>query len=186
MRWLPEQYMPVALMALSVDNKCMQNGRASSRIRDYDAVIATPVGRLGVVLVDAALTDLSFLSDSAALYPPRTASAKRVCRQLRSYFINPRLSFHLELKPLGTEFQKRVWRALQRIAAGETRSYGALARKLATSARAVGNACRANPIPLIIPCHRVVASDGTGGFMGKRSGFALRLKRRLLRHELVG
>lgn len=149
-------------------------------------MIATPVGRLGVVLEDGALADLSFLGGRAALYPPRTASAKRVCRQLQSYFTNPLLSFRLSLKPSGTAFQQRVWRALQRIPAGETRSYGALARKLATSARAVGNACRANPIPIVIPCHRVMASDGAGGFMGKRSGSALRLKHWLLRHEHAG
>lgn len=149
-------------------------------------MIATPVGRLGVVLEDDALADLSFLDGRMVLYPPRTASAKRVCRQLRSYFTYPSLSFRLPLKPLGTAFQQRVWRALQRIPAGETRSYGALARKLGTSARAVGNACRANPIPVVIPCHRVVASDGVGGFMGKRSGSALRLKHWLLRHERAG
>jgi methylated-DNA-[protein]-cysteine S-methyltransferase len=171
---------------LSVDNETMRSRRASSQNQGYDAVIATPVGRLGVVLEDGALADLSFLGARAALYPPRTASAKRVCRQLRSYFIYPLLSFRLPLKPSGTAFQQRVWRALQRIPAGETRSYGTLARQLSTSARAVGNACRANPIPVVIPCHRVVASDGAGGFMGKRSGPALRLKHWLLRHEHAG
>jgi methylated-DNA-[protein]-cysteine S-methyltransferase len=154
--------------------------------KGYDAVVATPVGRLGIVLEDGALADVSFLSDTVALQPPRTTAAKKICRQLRSYFANPRHSFRLPLTLSGTLFQQCVWRALRRIPAGRTLSYGALARKLATSARAVGNACRANPIPIVIPCHRVVAANGAGGFMGKRSGSALRLKHRLLEHEHVG
>lgn len=135
------------------------------------------------MLENDALVDVSFLGDTAALHVPRTPAAKKICRQLRSYFANPRLSFHLPLTLSGTDFQRRVWRALQRIPAGRTLCYGALARKLSTSARAVGNACRANPVPIVIPCHRVVASNGAGGFMGKRSGHALRLKRWLLEHE---
>ena len=152
----------------------------------YDAVIATPVGRLGIRLKDDALADVSFLSENAALHAPRTTAALRVCRQLRAYFNNPHYSFHVPLTLAGTAFQQRVWRALRRIPAGRTLSYGALARKLATSARAVGNACRANPVPIVIPCHRIVATNGAGGFMGKRSGNALRLKHRLLEHERAG
>ena len=163
----------------------MRRGGTSVRAREYDTVIATPVGRLGIVLEDGALADISFLNGTAALHPPRTAPAKKVCHQLRSYFTNPHLSFRIPMTLAGTAFQQRVWRALRRIPVGQTLSYGALARKLSTSARAVGNACRANPVPIVIPCHRVVASDGAGGFMGKRSGSALRLKRRLLQHELT-
>ena len=164
----------------------MRSRRASSRARGYDAVIATPVGRLGIVLEDGALSDVDFLGDTTVRHAPRTTEAKKVCRQLRSYFTKPRLFFRLPLKLLGTPFQQRAWRALRRIPAGRTLSYGVLARKLDTSARAVGNACRANPIPIVIPCHRVVAAKGAGGFMGKRSGTALRLKRWLLQHEHTG
>lgn len=164
----------------------MRSRRASSQARGYDAVIATPVGRLGIVLEEDALADVSFLGETAALHAPRTTAAKKVCHQLRSYFANPRFSFRLPLTLSGTAFQQRVWRELRRIPAGRTLSYGALARKLATSARAVGNACRANPVPIVVPCHRVVAANGAGGFMGKRSGNALRIKHRLLEHERVG
>ncbi|TAM44799.1 MAG: MGMT family protein, partial [Gammaproteobacteria bacterium] len=76
-----------------------------------------------------------------------------------------------------------VWNALQRIPAGKVLSYGDLARKLKTGPRAVGNACRANPIPVVVPCHRVVASNGKGGFMGKTGGKALVIKDWLLAHE---
>jgi O-6-methylguanine DNA methyltransferase len=81
----------------------------------------------------------------------------------------------------GTDFQRRVWRALQKIPRGQTRSYGWVARKIGRpkAARAVGTACGANPVPIIIPCHRVIASDGSlGGFGG-----GLPLKRRLLALE---
>ncbi len=161
----------------------MRHKKISAMRKVYDAVISTPVGRLGVILQDGVLVDINFLKSSTPLQAPRRLGERQVCRQLRSYFANPRTAFHLSLAPSGTLFQQRVWKALQRIPVGRTLSYGALARKLTTSARAVGNACRANPIPIVIPCHRIVAADGAGGFMGKRSGSALRLKHWLLEHE---
>lgn len=146
-------------------------------------MIAAPFGRVGFMLDGSALVDISFLDQNVPLSPPRTAQARKASRVLRSYFTNPKVSFRLPLKLSGTAFQERVWRALQRIPVGRTLSYGVLAKKLDTSARAVGNACRANPVPIIVPCHRVVASNGMGGFMGKRSGAPLNLKHWLLEHE---
>ena len=157
--------------------------RRTSKAREYDAIVATPIGRVGIVVQDGALVDVNFLGKSVALRTARTDMARRACRQIRSYFSNSRHSFHLPLKLSGTAFQQRVWRALRRIPAGRTLSYGVLARKLDTSARAVGNACRANPVPIVVPCHRVVAGNGIGGFMGKRSGSPLGLKHWLLAHE---
>lgn len=157
--------------------------RRGKRTKDFDAVIAAPFGRVGFMLDGDAIVDISFLDNNTPLSPPRSAQARKVTRVLRSYFSNPDVSFRVPLKLLGTTFQQRVWRALQRIPAGRTLSYGVLARKLDTSARAVGNACRANPVPIIVPCHRVVASNGMGGFMGKRSGSPLSLKHWLLAHE---
>ena len=178
--------LTVASPVLTVDNEDMRQRDNSTRAKGYDAVISTPVGRLGIVMEANALADVSFLGDTMALHAPRTTAAKRVCRQLRSYFANPRHYFRIPLTLSGTAFQQRVWREMRRIPAGRTLSYGALARKLSTSARAVGNACRANPLPIVIPCHRVVATNGAGGFMGKRSGNALRLKHKLLEHEHAG
>ncbi len=83
----------------------------------------------------------------------------------------------------GTPFQRRVWRALQDIPPGQTRSYGELAARLGSGARAVGNACRRNPVPLIVPCHRVVGAHGPGGFSGQTGGAALQRKLWLLAHE---
>lgn len=151
--------------------------------QSYDAVIAAPFGRLGVTLRDGRLADIDFLASTKPLRAPRTAAARNICRQLHAYLRNPRQRFNLPLAIDGTDFQQRVWNALQRIPAGKVLSYGELARKLKTGPRAVGNACRANPIPLVIPCHRVVAANGRGGFMGKTAGRALAIKDWLLTHE---
>ena len=98
----------VASPVPSVDNEDMRRRENSTQAKGYDAVIATPVGRLGIVLEDGALADVSFLGDAAALHAPRTATAKKVCRQLRSYFANPRHSFRVPLALSGTAFQQRV------------------------------------------------------------------------------
>ena len=91
--------------------------------------------------------------------------AARIAAQFSAYFRDPRCSVRLPVALQGTPFQCRVWQALQRIPAGETRSYGELAELLGTGARAVGNACRNNPLPIIIPCHRVIRQMGeTGGY----------------------
>jgi methylated-DNA-[protein]-cysteine S-methyltransferase len=130
--------------------------------------MATPMGPLGIVIRDDGLEDVSFLSPQARLKPPGTPLERRICRQLRAYFANPRIVFDIPLVTGGTPFQQRVWRMLRRIPPGATWSYGELARRLRTSPRAVGNACRANPIPIVIPCHRVVAS-GYGDVQGSTS-----------------
>lgn len=84
--------------------------------------------------------------------------------QLEKWRSNPAFRFTLPLQPAGTDFQKRVWERLEAIPAGETRTYGELAKKLVSSPRAIGQACAANPLPVFIPCHRVVAARSMGGF----------------------
>lgn len=151
-----------------------------------DAVIAAPFGRMGIRLRGGAIADIDFLPAATRLVPPRTEAVRAVCARLRAYFADPKAAFDIALAPDGTHFQRRVWRALRRIPPGKVLSYGELARSLKTGARAVGNACRANPILIVVPCHRVVAKNGAGGFMGRRAGKALRLKRWLLEHERGG
>jgi methylated-DNA-[protein]-cysteine S-methyltransferase len=112
--------------------------------------------------------------------------APRILReQLNAYFEDARSGFDLRIALGGTRFQRRVWQAVRSIPTGTTRTYGDLAEGLATSARAVGGACRANPCPIVVPCHRVVARDGLGGFAGDVSGRRVAVKRWLLRHEGV-
>lgn len=151
----------------------------------YDAVVATPLAdlKLGLRFRDGVLSCIDFLDGRAAVEAPRSTAARQAAAQLRDYFRDPSRPLELPLAAAGTPFQQRVWAALRAIPAGETRRYGELARALDSGPRAVGGACRANPIPLFVPCHRVVAAGGDGGFMGRRDGPALALKRWLLQHE---
>ena len=114
-----------------------------------------------------------------------TELMQRVVEQIMAYCQSPQRMFDLPLELEGTEFQQGVWRALLTIPPGQVKTYGELARELKTSPRAVGNACRQNPVPLIIPCHRVVAKQGIGGFGGVTQGRVLAIKQQLLRHEGV-
>jgi methylated-DNA-[protein]-cysteine S-methyltransferase len=107
-------------------------------------------------------------------------------RQLNEYFESRATDFDLPLALQGTLFQRRLWAELIRIPFGQTRTYGEIARLLGSSPRAVGQACRANPCPIVVPCHRVVAIKGLGGFSGDTSGRKLAVKRWLLDHEGVG
>jgi methylated-DNA-[protein]-cysteine S-methyltransferase len=110
-----------------------------------------------------------------------TALLRDACDQLQDYFDGKRLSFNLPLAPEGSNFQKRVWAALCAVPPGETRSYADIARTIGSGPRAVGGANGANPIPLFIPCHRVIAADGSlGGYSG---GDGPATKRYLLDHE---
>jgi methylated-DNA-[protein]-cysteine S-methyltransferase len=157
----------------------------ADRKKDYDAVIATPLGRLGIEAA-VALTNIDFVSTRTPLKTARTPVACKVCTQLKAYFADPRACFDLPLAAAGSDFQQRVWRALRQIPSGTARRYGELAKRLKSAPRAVGGACRANPIPIVVPCHRVVAATGLGGFMGATRGRALDIKRWLLEHEAAG
>jgi methylated-DNA-[protein]-cysteine S-methyltransferase len=113
-------------------------------------------------------------------------AARRAAAALTRYFEgDPSALTDLPVAPAGTPFQRRVWTRMSAIPAGAVLSYGAFARELGTSARAIGGACRANPIPIVIPCHRVVAAHGLGGYSGERGGDWLAKKRWLLAHEGV-
>ncbi|OIR02436.1 methylated-DNA--protein-cysteine methyltransferase [mine drainage metagenome] len=108
----------------------------------------------------------------------------RACHQIKQYFEQPTASLDISVLSQGTAFQQRVWRAIATIPAGETRTYSQLAEQIGSGSRAVANACGANPLPILIPCHRVVAKHGLGGFMqGKQNG--LLIKQWLLKHEGV-
>lgn len=149
----------------------------------YEAVITAPFGRVGIRTEAGRVVDIGFLPSRVPLKSPPHAFARRVCRTLERYFADPRRPLRLPLALEGSEHQRRVWRALTRIPLGEVRSYGELARRLRSSPRAVGGACRRNPVPIIVPCHRVVGQAGIGGFMGQQSGSAMKIKRWLLAHE---
>jgi methylated-DNA-[protein]-cysteine S-methyltransferase len=147
--------------------------------------LATPVGQIAVYISDQQVVQLDYATRKRQTGNRLSPLAASVKKQIQSYFKSPDNSFEIPVKTAGTAFQKRVWRFLQTIPAGKTLTYGEIARHLHTSARAVGNACRSNPVPLIIPCHRVVASQGIGGFGGETAGANINRKRWLLKHEGV-
>ncbi|MEO1766866.1 methylated-DNA--[protein]-cysteine S-methyltransferase [Thiobacter aerophilum] len=149
----------------------------------YQAVIAAPFGVLGIRTQGQCLVAIDFLPHETPLAWPREPFAARVVGEIEAYFGDPRHLFTLPMAPAGTAHQRRVWQALVGIPAGQVMTYGELARRVGSSARAVGQACGANPIPLVIPCHRVVARAGPGGFMNQSAGPALAIKDWLLRHE---
>lgn len=149
----------------------------------YDAILDAPPCPLGARFSGEALTRLDFLGADVHASRSLDARAAHLVLQLDAYWINPEHEFDLLFVPAGTPFQLRVWRALMAIPAGRPTTYGALAKQLGTAARAVGQACGANPLPVLIPCHRVLAANGLGGFMHASSGAPLAVKTWLLAHE---
>lgn len=124
----------------------------------------TPLGEITVSEEDGAIVSLDWGRGSDQEATPLLREARE---QLHDYFDGKRVTFQLPLAPHGSAFQRRVWEALTRIPPGETRSYLDIARELASAPRAVGQANGRNPIPILIPCHRVVAANGTlGGYSG--------------------
>ena len=155
------------------------------QLSDYDVIIDSPVGRLGISTGNGQLTRLEYLPDSASLKPANTEFGQRVCDQLAAWFADPLHRFTLPVAMQGTPFQQQVWQQLVRIEPGAVMTYGELAARLGSGARAVGNACRRNPVSIIVPCHRVVGAGGVGGYSGKTAGPGLERKRWLLQHEGV-
>lgn len=143
----------------------------------------TPFALVGVRTEGDELAEIVYLPRSAGAMAPANALARRVCVQIEKYLADPGYRFKLPLKPVGTVFQRRVWDQIAAIPCGQTRTYGDLARLLRSAPRAVGQACGTNYFPLVIPCHRVVAAGGLGGFAHSSSGYLLDVKRRLLAHE---
>jgi len=153
---------------------------------NHDAILPAPFGRLGVRINGETLIGLEFLPPCTRSHAASNSFIKLVADQLDAYYADPKHRFSLALTPQGTAFRRKVWQALAMIPAGNTLTYGDIARQLASGPRAVGQAVGDNPIPIIIPCHRVIAANGgLGGFMHSRTGYSLDIKRWLLRHEHV-
>jgi methylated-DNA-[protein]-cysteine S-methyltransferase len=150
----------------------------------YSARMKTPFAVLGIRTAAGAVTGIEYLPKTERAKAPDNALAERAVRQVERYLADPHFRFTLPIAVAGTAFRRRVWEALEGIPVGESRTYGELARQLHTAPRAVGGACGANNIALVIPCHRVVGSLGSlGGFMHAVDGDPLAIKRWLLEHE---
>ncbi len=149
----------------------------------FQAVVAAPGFCLGVQCDDEEITEIHFLEPRPEL-PPTNPLAAEAVRQLKAYLADPGFAFGLPLRPSGTPFRRRVWAQIAAIPCGSTRTYGEVARALKNAPRAVGQACGANPFPLVVPCHRVIgANQSLGGFARHGGGFLLDVKRWLLKHE---
>ncbi len=153
----------------------------------WDAVVEFPKMKVAVAIRDAQVAGIRYLPLVAESKAPANALAERAVRQLERYRDDPDAKFDLPLLIEGTDFQRSVWQAMCAIPRGRTLTYGELARKLGGDGfdvpRAVGQACGDNRLPIVIPCHRVVAANGIGGFGHSTDGFLLEAKRWLLMHE---
>ncbi len=138
----------------------------------------SPVGALTLFEEDGAIVALDW--GWGALQEP-TDLLKQAEKQIQAYFDGSLTSFDLPLAPKGTDARKKVWDTLLSIPYGSTKSYGWLAGKTGSNARVVGGICGSNPIPILIPCHRIIASDGR--MVGYSGGDGVETKRALLRLE---
>jgi len=145
--------------------------------------MSLPCAAVGVRVRATAIAEIAFLPLDAPSRAPTNDLAARALDQIRAYADDPAHPIELPLAIEGSEFQRRVWAAIVRIPSGATRTYGDLAEELGSTARAVGQVCGDNRLPLAIPCHRVVAARGMGGFAHRTDRVMLDVKRWLLAHE---
>ena len=152
---------------------------------EWQATYRLPAFVLGVQCDEAMIFSVKYLPPTATDIKPKNMLSQECIKQIAAYFKSPAgHRFDLPLALAITPFGRRVRAALMTIAPGTVKTYGAIARQIKSgSARAIGAACRANTVALIVPCHRVVAANHLGGFMGDDGKSALNVKRFLLRHE---
>jgi len=153
----------------------------------FDAVYVSPVGGLGLQLLDGKLVGIRFCKQKPKLASDANSTKieglSTVTKALDQYFKKGKKVDFPQMEASGTPFQQRVWDQLNKIPFGQTRTYGEIAKVLDSHPRAVGGACRANPLVVLVPCHRVVAANGLGGFSGEAEGHWPSVKTWLLKHE---
>lgn len=153
----------------------------------FSAIVKVPFGALGVRTEAGVLRELVYLPTHFAEKSPTDPLAEKAADQVVRYCAEPDFRFNLPLAQVGTPFQRKVWDVISGIPRGDVLTYGDVARIIRSAPRAVGQACGANWFPLIIPCHRVTAAGGLGGFSNHddETGFHVGVKRWLLAHEGV-
>jgi len=145
----------------------------------------SPIGPLGLELTKNGIKRLSYLKGKHETCMPKQGLALKIYKQIDEYFQLKRTEFDLPIDIGGTLFQRRVWKQVSKISYGESLTYGEIAKLIDSGPRAVGNACRKNPIPIIIPCHRIVKKNSIGGYCGSLVGKEIQQKDWLLRHEIA-
>ena len=153
----------------------------SKNTQDFDKILPTPLGKLAVRFQNGTITTAEWLLEYSLANQINYKKGDLISKALNYYFDTAKILDKLKLCPNGTPFQLKVWARLKTIPVGETITYGELAQELNTSSRAIGQACRTNPLVLFIPCHRVVSKTGLGGYMGVEK--KLSIKSWLLEHE---
>ncbi len=153
----------------------------------FSAIVGAPFGAIGIRTDTGSVRELVYLPPHFGEKDATDALAQTAAEQVLRYLRDADFQFTLPLPDVGSAFQKRVWGAIASIPRGSVRTYGQVAKHIGSAPRAVGQACGANWFPLIIPCHRVTAAGGLGGFSNHddEHGFHLAVKRWLLAHEGV-
>ena len=151
-----------------------------SLLKIHSSSAVTPVGTLTISEVSGSIVSLKWTQES---YKGQSPLLKTAVAQLLAFFSQSPYVFNLPINPQGTPLQKKIWKAIQAIPYGHTATYSQIAKVVTTGPRVVGQACGANPIPILIPCHRVLSIDGTlGGYSGGQGRLT---KLSLLKHEGV-
>jgi methylated-DNA-[protein]-cysteine S-methyltransferase len=153
----------------------------------FSAIVSAPFGAVGIRTQGDAVLEIVYLPASYAEKSPEDPVAEKAASQIRRYLQDPDFTFDLPLLTVGTTFQNKVWHVISSIGRGDVMTYGAVAKEIGSAPRAVGQACGSNWYPLVIPCHRVTAASGLGGFShhGSENDFYSGVKRWLLAHEGV-
>lgn len=151
----------------------------------YDAVIDTPIPgvALGMHWRQGAVVGIDFLPDQCHRFVADDDALYGAVNQLKAYFADACSAPAIPIELRGSDFQRRVWQAIRSVPVGSVVTYAELAKHLDSSPRAIGGACGRNPVPVIVPCHRVVASTGIGGFSAALVDRQIDIKRWLLEHE---
>ncbi|TCV82990.1 methylated-DNA--[protein]-cysteine S-methyltransferase [Sulfurirhabdus autotrophica] len=153
-------------------------------MKTYQAKFVTPFSVLGILTEENTLVGIDFLPLNTLPLAPQDEVSTAACEQIAIYLQDAGYCFNLPMSLRNaTPHRMKVWESLKNIPSGSVLHYGELAKTLHSSPRAVGQACGANPVPIIIPCHRVLAKNGLGGFMSHSGGDPLQIKKWLLRHE---
>lgn len=153
----------------------------------FSAIVDAPFGGIGIRTEVGVVREMVYLPRHFKEKEPVDKLAERAARQVERYLAAPDFRFDLPLAEVGSAFQRKVWKTIAAIPRGQVLTYGQVAKLIESAPRAVGQACGANWFPLVIPCHRVTASGGLGGFSNHddETGFHLGVKRWLLAHEGV-
>jgi methylated-DNA-[protein]-cysteine S-methyltransferase len=150
----------------------------------FDVTVDFPRMKVAVKTGDGKVVGIRYLPLGSEKISPKNPLAQEAARQLERYRDDPDTAFDLPLLVQGSPLQRGVWDAMCAIPRGRTRTYGELARELGADARVIGQCCGDNRLPIVIPCHRVVAADGIGGFSHTSEGYLIEVKRWLLAHEI--